>query len=70
MDKNYRSTIETKYHIGDEVWYRENGAIGNGTILGIVLYDDDIEYEIYSGRVVRMPERKLSPTKEELLKSL
>ena len=65
-------TIETKYNVGDEVWYRLRGKIYHNVI-------DWITIDIVNGQVwihycweckFPMEECKLFPTKEELLKSL
>lgn len=66
-------TIETKYNIGDEVWYSLKGNVYHEII-------DHIEIDvgksgvthIYYNSEGKFPHRedKLYPTKEELLKSL
>lgn len=65
-------TIETKYNIGDEVWYCLRGKIYHNVIDGITI-------DIVNGQVwihyswegkFPMKECVLFPTKEELLKSL
>lgn len=68
-------TIETKYNIGDEVWFQDHGQPLSREIVGIetdiyakqsfiryIFSEDGFAYEI--------SEQDLSPTKEELLKSL
>lgn len=69
-------TIETKYNIGDEVWFMalskpKKGEIG--TISIWVLGDGDVELKYAvekSGFWYHRYENQLYPTKEELLKSL
>lgn len=68
-------TIETKYNIGDEVWFQDHEQPLRREIVGI-------EIEIYAkktfvkyvfcedGFAYEMHEQDLFPTKEELLKSL
>ena len=68
-------TIETKYNIGDEVWFQDHEQPLSREIVGIeteiyakkslvkyVFCEDGFAYEIY--------EQDLFPTKEELIKSL
>ena len=63
-------TIETKYNIGDEVWFRFCGQIESGIIACIKIYSPcDIFYRM-RGNCVAFMEHDLFPTKEELLKSL
>ncbi len=75
-------TIETKYNIGDMVWFMENnmvahraisvvyveGGIVNGKTRLQILYKMNAHKEIGCDALVR--ESDLFPTKEELLKSL
>lgn len=68
-------TIETKYNIGDEVWFAEEGDAICEEILSI-------EINVYKGKLFieylfandsyqfGLNESDLFPTKEELLKSL
>jgi hypothetical protein len=68
-------TIETKYNIGDEVWFIEENEPKSDVILGI-------EINVYKGRQFieylfandsypyGLNESELFPTKGELLKSL
>lgn len=68
-------TINTKYNIGDEVWFSEEGDAICEKILGI-------EINVYKGKLFieylfandsyqyGLNEVALFPTKEELLKSL
>lgn len=67
-------TIETKYNIGDEVWFRFDGKPLNGKVARIsehaikikVVFKDGNEY-LFSRDI---KDFKLFPTKEELLNSL
>lgn len=66
-------TIETKYNIGDEVWYRGCEEIFQDTICEIKVNIDcfgeaHIHYILWND--VLREENDLYPTKEELLKSL
>ena len=66
-------TIETKYNIGDEVWYKGfeepfHDGISNIRIDVDCLGEIHIEYELWND--VTKEECQLFPTKEELLKSL
>lgn len=71
-------TIETKYNIGDEVWFMQNNKICSDTITAIHTYrTETISHITYGfGKSIRsqiiaiIDERDLFPTKEELLKSL
>lgn len=66
--------IETKYNIGDEVWFLFDGKPLNGkiariseyTIKVVVIFKDGKEYSF----IRDIKDFKLYPTKEELLKSL
>lgn len=68
--------IETKYNIGDEVWFQDNGQPLNREIVIIEphVYKDIqlIKYYLYfdDGWLADFYEQDLFPTKEELLKSL
>lgn len=70
-------TIETKYNIGDEVWVAINNKPEEFIITGVkytmngrykgcdyYIKSSDCDYDTL------LPEELLSPTKEELLKSL
>jgi hypothetical protein len=67
-------TIETRYNVGDEVWFMFDGKPLNGkiariseyTIKVIVIFKDGKEY-LFSRDIKYF---RLFPTKEELLKSL
>ena len=72
--------IKTKYNIGDEVWF-DSGFIPTKGIVIVVKtennkFSNDIIYEVEtkewggSATPVRLFERFIFPTKEELLKSL
>lgn len=68
-------TIETKYNIGDKVWFMHNNSVNCETIIKIdvfierdVIYNN-IFYHIYNYCSPYI-EQKLFPTKEDLLKSL
>jgi hypothetical protein len=69
-------TIETKYNIGDEVWFmalckRKKGVIKTMTIWVFDDGDIEIKYSVEkSGFFYHRYENHLFPTKEELLKSL
>ena len=71
-------TIETKYNIGDEVWFMSDNEICNAKITAIHAHNDDTGlYITYScddtpvGQALNtLFERCFFPTKEELLKSL
>ena len=69
-------TIETKYNIGDEVWFNSLGHHIKGKVDEInisVLIDGSVQiiYSIdKSGYFFERPDYDLFPTKEELLKSL
>ena len=69
-------TIETKYNIGDEVWFMPFGNPKKGVIKTItigVLGDGDVKLKYFvekSGLGYHRFESDLFPTKEELLKSL
>ena len=70
-------TIETKYNIGDEVWFMEYNKPNKGSVVKI---DIDIaragdwyieHYKIKSDKAqICKVGQSLFPTKEELLKSL
>lgn len=64
-------TIETKYNIGDEVWFMYRNKVFSGRIVGIFIRSNGISYKIVS--IIKgmwFSESNLFPTKEELLKSL
>lgn len=67
-------TIETKYNIGDEVWFY-SGTVLKGKIgsIDITMTENHllIRYDIITPIALYfLPEKDLFPTKEELLKSL
>jgi hypothetical protein len=66
-------TIETKYNVDDEVWYKGTEEIVRDCIVNIkieidILQNQTIIYELWDGGICN--ENELFPTKEELLKSL
>ena len=65
-------TIETKYNIGDKVWYAIGKQMFDGKILAIhILKNNIIMYIVrFSVTHCTFSEDDLFPTKEELLKSL
>lgn len=68
-------TIETKYNIGDEVWFRTLKFNKKAKVIGVTinLREDGviIEYGLErKGYYYQRRESDLFPTKEELLKSL
>ena len=68
--------IETKYNIGDEVWYILGTNAHKGKVLGITFTKIDEMLTGYYYNVscgvshASLYEKHLFPTKEELLKSL
>ena len=68
--------IETKYDIGQEVWFRSLEYNKRATIYGIaaIIFSDNdlsIRYDLSRhGNFYEKSEHELFPTKEELLKSL
>jgi hypothetical protein len=79
-------TIETKYNIGDEVWFMADNKAHRGIIFGFrfikqcgyikggqpEVVSESLDYivSIALGHTTHMEEFELFPTKEELLKSL
>jgi len=69
-------TIETKYNIGDEVWFDVNFNPNFGEIrrIEIIVFEDKgyiPRYTIeHDGSITKEFEHDIYPTKEELLKSL
>ena len=69
-------TIETKYNIGDEVWFDVNFNPNKGKIIRIevTIFQDKGYIPRYTmkcdGYIIKEFEHNLFPTKEELLKSL
>lgn len=65
-------TIETKYNIGDEVWYSLKGNIYHNTIdlIRIGITNECVSIWYSWNKRFPMEESLLYPTKEELLKSL
>ena len=66
--------IETKYNIGDDVWFIFDGKPLNGKIVKISEYTIKIEVRFKDGKDYLFSREikgfELFPTKEELLKSL
>lgn len=67
--------INTKYNIGDKVWWIENNKVHQGNVRSIhfSMYDSDygsVLVYLLAGDVRDFKEDVLFPTKEELLKSL
>ncbi len=63
--------IETKYNIGDEVWFKIGSKIHCGRICCVVIWRDFYSYQVeFEKRLYTLFETFLFPTKEELLKSL
>ena len=67
-------TIETKYNIGDEVWWFWLGSCvtASGKVMGYRKTKDKIIYAVISTAdgTAHIEGNRLFPTKEELLKSL
>lgn len=65
-------TIETKFNIGDEVWFYSSSGPICGTIESITVTKYGLIAEISSEDLVNITWSldKLFPTKEELLKNL
>lgn len=70
-------TIETKYNIGDEVYYKRFGEVYELKIIGVKVIEkkpiSSIEYYVIEDDdniSMCLAEQLLFPTKEELLKSL
>ncbi len=67
-------TIETKYNIGDEVWFYDEGielALCAKIVFAIKDEENELSYYIEGVITSRyVLESEIFPTKEELLKSL
>lgn len=64
-------TIETKYNIGDEVWWKIGSKIYYGRICCVVIWGDIYSYQVeFEKCLYNLFETSLFPTYEELLKSL
>ena len=76
-------TIDTKYNIGDEVWFKDDKGVIKSDIIHAIGYyywdstispEEEIElqycFNVRIGRQSWYEESDLFPTKEELLKSL
>lgn len=65
--------IETRYSIGDEVWWKSYPDIRHGKVYDIWAESEGISYGIIEPNgalVLYISECMLFPTKEELLKNL
>lgn len=63
--------IETKYNIGDEVWWRDESKIFCGRVCCIVVWGNIYSYQVeFEKRPYNLFEEILFPSYEELLKSL
>ena len=72
-------TIETKYNIGDKVWFIDDNKVKSATIITIGVFverdmnsqyvSNSVQYNLYDFPYPYI-ENQLFPTKEELLKSL
>lgn len=67
--------IETKYNIGDEVWFYRGTAPTKGKIgsIDVIMTENHllIRHDIITSIALYfLPEKDIFPTKEELLKSL
>lgn len=60
-------TIETKYNIGDEVWYN---VVGNAVKDKVVAIERGLYRCTFYMTTAHFRDEELFPTKEELLKSL
>lgn len=61
--------IETKYNIGDEVWWKIGSKIYCGRIFCVVIWGDICTYQVeFEKRLYNLFETSLFPTNEELLK--
>jgi hypothetical protein len=69
-------TIETKYNIGDEVWFQMMGINYKAKIINFTIdcFTDGIHLTYYNlrcnGYTIERFEDELFPSEEELLKSL
>jgi hypothetical protein len=66
-------TIETRYSIDDEVWWKKYPNIRHGKVYGVWVERGGISYGIIESngaRFLYVEECMLFPTKEELLKNL
>ena len=70
-------TIETKYNIGDEVWFYHHKKIMKSRVrsINLLVRKDDISAsylmeDMWTDQYIVLYEESLFPTKEELLKSL
>ena len=67
-------TIETKFNIGDEVWFIYKDRCQHSKVESIRVYKHNsiskIEINYHLNGIDWLPEERLFSTKEELLKSL
>lgn len=64
-------TIETKYNIGDEVWFMDGKRKKKGVIYCVFAFGSFFFYQVqWNDTLYPVFEKYLFPTKEELLKSL
>lgn len=64
-------TIETKYNIGDEVWFADGKQKKQGIIWCVFCFGEMFFYQVmWKDTLYPTYEKYLFPTKEELLKSL
>lgn len=68
-------TVETKFSIGDTVFFMWNNEVSSGTISALLVNKSSHEltttYVIpYRFNTVNLPEDKIFPSKEELLQNL
>lgn len=63
--------IETKYSIGDKMWFKNGSEICCGRICCVVIWSNIYTYQVESEKLLyNLFETSLFPTKEKLLKSL
>lgn len=70
-------TIETKYNIGDEVWFYHHNNIMSSRVrsINLLVRKDGISIsylmgDMWTDQYIVLYEESLFPTKEELLRSL
>lgn len=63
-------TIETKYNIGDEVWFMHHSGFPRCDRVAAIHIMSDLSILYYLEVNLSREENELFPTKEELLKSL
>lgn len=62
--------FQTKYNVGDEVWFRFCGQIESGTIACIEIYGPCKVFYRMKVNCVAFMESDLFPTKEDLIANL